>query len=500
MPSCSHLDEFRSSGSTCTDPAKGCVGGYARVKSVIDKTRPTHPNSLFLNAGDEFQGTLFYSLYKGSASADVLNQLGFDAMTLGNHEFDDGDDVLAAFINNLTFPVISSNVHTTHRKLAEKLVEYKLYPRHSLAVVAVTTVTTPDISKPGNGTTFAPPVSAIQKTVDYIRKNHCDIKRIVALTHIGYQEDILLARQTRGFNLIIGGHSHTLLGDMPGATGPYPTIEKNLDGEEVFVVTSFRWGEYVGYIDIAYEKGSGKILTYSGAPIHLTNTTAQDTILQQKINKYAEAFAEYAGHVLGVTTTTLVQSTCQVEECTLGDFTADAMLAYRADSTDVAITNAGGLRAEIEAGNVTLQNVLEMFPFGNAIVELTFTGEELWKILEGSVSKVSQFDGGAITSGAQWSHTLRVSVNPTNPIGKKIIDVTIKGEPLVLDKNYRVATIDFLATGGDNIWESSMGGSWVTLKTLADVFAEQVTAQSPLSVELDERRSYTNETVPRYTF
>ncbi|KAF8638206.1 hypothetical protein AX16_010552 [Volvariella volvacea WC 439] len=498
-----HLDEFRSSGSSCTDPTRGCVGGYSRIKSVVSKGRRLHKNSLFLNAGDEFQGTLFHSLYRGYASAQILNQLDFDAMTLGNHEFDEGDDVLANFIQNLTFPVIASNIETNNRKLAKGLIKYKLFPQHSLGIVAVTTDTTPDISNPGPGTTFTPPVQAVQETVNYIKRKFPYIKRLVALTHIGYDQDILLARQTRGVNLIIGGHSHTLLGSMAGALGPYPTIEKNLDNEEVFVVTSYRWGEYLGYIDIAYDRLSGKIVGYTGAPIHLTNTTAQDAKLQKQVDKLAEPFGEFAGRVLGVTLQTLVQSTCQTQECTLGDFTADAILAYRTDAgaaVDLAIMNAGGIRAEIDPGNITLQTALEVFPFGNTVVELTFTGADLWKILEGTISRVSVFNGRPVTSGAQWSSTLRLTYNPNNEVGRRVISIEIGGEPLDPAREYRVATIDFLAGGGDNFWEPGMGGPYVALRGLDDVWAEQVGLKSPLNVELDGRYSVTQETVPEYQY
>ncbi|TFK70177.1 5'-nucleotidase [Pluteus cervinus] len=496
-----HIDQFRSSGSSCTDPTKGCVGGYSRVKTIIDKTRPTHHNSLFLNAGDEFQGTLFYSFYKGSATAQVLNQMGFDAMTLGNHEFDDGDQHLAEFVHNLTIPVLSCNVHSANEKLQKKLIPYKLYPKHSLALVAVTTDTTPSISSPDNGTTFDEPIQAVQKTVDLIRKRYPYIKRIVALTHIGYDQDILLAKQTRGVNLIIGGHSHTLLGSMAGAAGPYPTIEKNLDGQEVFIVTSYRWGEYLGYIDIEYEQNSGKILGYTGAPIHLTNDTVQNPQLQKEIDTFAEGFAHFATTIIGNTTKTLVQSTCQQQECTLGDFIADAILAYReSNGAVIGITNSGGIRTEIEVGNITLQTSLETFPFGNTVVDLTFTGAELWKIVESAISRVSQFNGRAVTSAVQWSHTLRVQYNPSNPAGSKIISITVNGEKLVADKQYHVAAIDFLAGGGDNVWEASMGGSWVPLKSLDEVFADQVTKLSPLSIEVDGRLSVTDQTTPELKF
>lgn len=139
-------------------------------------------------------------------------------MTLGNHEFDDGDDLLATFISNLTFPVISANIHSTNQKLARGIVPYRLFNRGKyrgmdLAVVAVTTETTKTISRPGEGTTFEDPVAAVKRTVQYIKKFHRDVKRIVALTHIGYDQDIRLAQETTDISLIVGGHSHTLLGE-----------------------------------------------------------------------------------------------------------------------------------------------------------------------------------------------------------------------------------------------------------------------------------------------
>ncbi len=245
----SHLDEFASSGTDCTKPEKGCFGGYARIKHVVDETRPGHKNSLFLSAGDEFQGTLFFTYYGGEKIAETMNQMGFDGMTLGNHEFDRGDDTLGAFLQNLTFPIISANIVSDHAVLNKTIKPYHIYEEHQLAVIGVTTETTAGISSPGQGTKFTPAIEAVQNTIDLIRST-TNITRIAALTHIGYEEDQKLAEQTTGLYLIMGGHSHTPLGDFEGAEGPYPTIKKNKDGEEVFIVTAYRWGEYLGYIDV----------------------------------------------------------------------------------------------------------------------------------------------------------------------------------------------------------------------------------------------------------
>ena len=184
------------------------------------------------------QGTLYYSYYGGEKIAETINQLGFDGMTLGNHEFDGGDDKLGDFLQNLTFPIISANIQSIHPKLNKTIKPYHIYEKYGLAVIGVTTDTTPGISKPGNGTTFSDPIKAVQDTINYIKAT-TNVTRIAALTHIGYDQDQLLAQQTTGLHLIMGGHSHTPLGNFTGAVGPYPTIVKNKNGEEVFVVTAY---------------------------------------------------------------------------------------------------------------------------------------------------------------------------------------------------------------------------------------------------------------------
>jgi 2',3'-cyclic-nucleotide 2'-phosphodiesterase (5'-nucleotidase family) len=423
----------------------------------------------------------------------TLNQLGFDAMTLGNHEFDDGDDLLANFLHELNFPIISSNIHSGNRNLSSALIPYKIFKEHDLAVLALTTETTKGISSPGNDTTFEDPATAANRTVTEIKKRYPEINRIVALTHIGYDKDIALAKNTTGISLIIGGHSHTLLGDMDGAKGKYPTIETNLDGDEVFIVQAYRWGEYLGYIDVVYDC-RGKIVSYEGAPIHLTNATAQDADLQEQIDEWSTAFDSYAKTILGYTEYDLVQSTCQEEECTLGDFTADAMADYRPDAAG-AIINSGGIRTEMDAGNITLQQALECFPFGNSIVELDFTGEELWDMFEGIVSDVNLDSGLEVTSFVQVSSSIRFTYNPDNEVGSRLITLTINNDTIDLADTYTISTLDFVATGGDNFLVAR--DVYTTLDTLSDVWADYVKEKTPIAYELDGRISTTTETVPQ---
>jgi 2',3'-cyclic-nucleotide 2'-phosphodiesterase (5'-nucleotidase family) len=414
-------------------------------------------------------------------------------MTLGNHEFDDGDDLLADFLANLTFPIVSSNIHTKNAHLAEKLIPFTVFPNYNLALLALTTETTANISSPSNLTTFEDPITAAQSTVDTIKERYPHINRIIALTHIGYAQDIRLAQNTKGISLIVGGHSHTLLGNMTGAAGPYPTITRNLDGEDVYIVTSYRWGEYLGYIDVEFDP-HGRIVSYEGAPIHITNSTEEEPGLKSQLKAWEKSFEKYANTVIGYTSTDLTQADCQQVECNLGDLTADALEAYRPGPVG-AIMNAGGIRIQIDAGNITLQDVLDCFPFGNGYVELDFTGAQLWDIFEGVVSRVSVYNGQAVTSFAQVSKNIRFSYNPSNRVGNRLISLAIAGQPVLLSQTYRIATIDFLAGGGDNLWPAR--GDFAVLENMDEIWSDYVRERSPVDYQLDGRISMTTETTPR---
>ncbi|KAL4756790.1 bifunctional metallophosphatase/5'-nucleotidase [Aspergillus foveolatus] len=485
-----HLDQFASSGTNCDDPEEGCYGGYARIKTKVTELRAQYPDNLWLNAGDEFQGTLFYTYYGGEKIAETLNELKFDAMTLGNHEWDGGDEALGQFLLNLTFPVVSCNVKSEVESLNETIKNYHIFEEHEIAVIGATTTTTPGISSVGNTTTFLDPVAEVQKAVWQIR-NETEVNRIVLLSHLGYEEDQDLAAKTEGINLIIGGHSHTLLGDMDDAKGDYPTIVEDLKGHEVFIVTAYRWGEYLGAIDLTFDD-EGHALAYHGAPIHMDNSTSLDEELDAKIQGWAEAFADFAAEVLGETDTVLVQETCQEGDCLLGQVMADAMYEYRYNQTEgtddepaLALINSGGVRAEIDEGPITRGEVLTAFPFGNAIVELEFSGADLRKILEGAVSYVNQFNGDEITSWFQVSRGVRIEFNSDNEPGDKLVNVTIHGEAIDDERDYRVVTLDFLAGGGDSIFVAT--DDFITLDTQDEVLTQYIVARTPLSPQLEER-------------
>jgi 5'-nucleotidase len=249
----------------------------------------------------------------------------------------------------------------------------------------------------------------------------------------------------------------------------------------------------LGYIDVEFDP-LGRIVSYEGAPIHLTNATAEELGLKSQLKTWEKAFEKYANTVIGYSRTDLTQADCQRVECNLGDLTADALEAYRPGAV-AAIMNAGGIRIRIDAGNITLQDVLDCFPFGNGYVELDFTGAQLWDVFEGVVSRVSANNGQPVTSFAQVSKNIRLTYNPLNSIGSKLITLTIAGQPVVFSQIYRIATIDFLAHGGDNLWPPR--SDFAVLGTLDEIWSQYVRERSPIDYQLDGRISITAEKTPR---
>ena len=401
-------------------------------------------------------------------------------------QFDGGDEELGQFLENITFPIISANIHSQNEKVNKSIKPYHIFEEYGLALIGVTTDETSSISNPDETTIFSDVVEAVQGAIDEI-KSTTNITRIAAITHIGYDKDQELAKATKGLQLIMGGHSHTLLGDMKDAEGKYPTVVDNADGDEVFIVTAYRWGEYVGYIDVTYDP-QGKILAYHGAPIHVTNTTEQDSDLQAQIKSWRGPFEKFSAEVLGTSEVELDQTTCRVQECLLGDFMADAMLAYRKNNTeevDFAIINAGGIRATIDQGDITRGEVLTSFPFGNSIVQIEVGGKELWEVLEGIASGVNVANGKAVTSFFQVSTGIKIEYNPENSNGTKLIAVTIGGQPLDNSTTYQVVTLDFIAGGGDNFFTPST--DFVSLDTQDEVLTQYIQTQSPVDIKLDGR-------------
>ncbi|KAJ2003602.1 hypothetical protein H4R26_002982 [Coemansia thaxteri] len=464
-----HYSPFNQYGSDCSDNdrAKGaCFGGAARLTTTINQLRSGHPNSLLLDAGDQAQGTLFYTVGKFNTTVQVMNSLRYDAMCIGNHEFDDGPDFLATFFRKLNFPAICANIDTSgNPKLAAAVKPYIIIDRYQLGIIGYITNTTGSISSAGPTVSFTDAATAVNKYVQILRDK--GIKRIIAVSHNGYHEDMDVAARTHGLDLIVGGHSHTYLAlnaSEPGAGGAYPTPVANLDGHTTFIVQAKAWGEYVGYVDVEFAQ-DGSVAALSGAPIHMTLDVAEDPDMAAKVIEWRKPFEDYGNALVGSMTAGVSNTNCKIRECELGDIAADAMLwslNQHGISADVAIINGGGVRAGIAPGPTKVKDVLLVFPFGNSVVSLSIDGKQLEQIIVGVFRQVNVANGRPIAGSLQIAGA-RIKVHSAVPgasNGAQVVDSIEIAEgstnstswvPLDKTRVYRVATLDFISRGGDNI-------------------------------------------------
>jgi len=513
------VDEYNRNGARCTaaDQTAGlCIGGSSRLHTLVEEIRAVEDNVLLLDAGDQFQGTLFYNLFRADVITDTMNAMGYDAMTIGNHEFDNGPEELLRLIEGANFPVVSSNVDVSLEPLlAGKVPTYTIIIRdgEQIGIVGVTTPDTENISSPGPNVVFQDPVTSVQAAVDALEAQGVD--KIIALTHQGYAEDLALAAAVTGVDVIIGGHSHTFIYtptapikfsppeypqfDPLAPAGPYPTVVAGLDSEPVLVVTAFQWGTFLGRLDVTFDT-DGIVTAYNGNPIFVSANVVKSAAMEALLDEYRPAIATLIATKVGTTTVNLPilvggAQICRLGECLMGDLVADAML-WKANQMDpgagyqIAFQNGGGLRAPIMAGSVTMGAVLETLPFGNAIATFELTGTHVIMALEHSVNRYPSANGGFLqTSG------LRYYFDPSKPAYSRITDVEVWNgvayEPLDEGAVYKIVTNDFTRKGGDGyaIFRDYAINPYDFGPNLAEALAEYFETFSPVSPMLEGRIS-----------
>jgi 5'-nucleotidase / UDP-sugar diphosphatase len=471
------------------------LGGIARRRTLIEQIRAESKTNqeplLLLDAGDIFQGTLYFNQYLGQADLDFYNALAYDASTIGNHEFDRGQQVLADFIAKAKFPIISANIDIA----PESPLYGKVRPWHVLDIqgekIGMFGLTTPDtaiLASVGDGVKFTDPIAAARKSVLALKQQ--GINKIVALTHIGFDNDVLLAQKVSDIDIIIGGHSHTSVGNIPKANHPYPLVEKNGTKEPVLVVTDWEWGKYLGDLSVSFDR-TGKLIAWAGKPHVLDASIKPNPEFADKLKAYAAPIEALRQKIIGKSLVALDGDRVKLRtsETALGNLIADAILAKtKVDRVQVVLINAGGIRNGFPLGDITMGHVLEALPFGNTITRVELTGKQLTEALESGVSMAEHGEGRfPQVAGIRfvWDSKL--------PAGKRVTKVEVKdasGKFQLLNPKdiYRVATNNFLASGGDGYRSFAEGENLLeTGYLLSDAIAEYITAMSPLQVKIENR-------------
>ncbi|XP_031638005.1 protein 5NUC-like [Contarinia nasturtii] len=401
LPIDSSLESYRGSDMNSN---KG-FGGFARISRVLKDYRQaakngTGPPVLYLDAGDIFTGSRWFSLFKSNITADFMNILYPDAMCLGNHEFDHGIETLQQFLNRVKFPVLFSNFENgaNHSLRRTKWLMPSCTIRVKGVRIGIIGYLTPETREkaPDCDVKFTSEIMTINDEARELHRNGANI--IIALGHSGFKMDLEIAANCPRVDIVIGGHSHKFLytGRQPdtdsadGAT--YPTIVTQANGKEVPVVTAFWATKYLGKLELRFK--NGRLYKWGGNPILLHPQIPQDRQVMALEKEYRKREREVSGPPIGQSKLDFNDLKCRILECGLGNIMTDSFVKESLSALDdisfistIALFTSGSIRSGLRAGNITRTDLEEVLPFNNDLVIVKCPGDILLQALEYSVRK-----------------------------------------------------------------------------------------------------------------
>ncbi len=442
--------------------------GFAKLAAEISKVRTENPNVLLLDAGDTLHGQTFATLNKGESIVKLMNLMKYDAMTPGNHDFNYGQDRLLALAGEMTFPLLSANIKKADGKTLLPASAIKEIGGIKVGIFALSTPETAYMTHPDNvaGLSFSDPVAEAKTMVAQLQ-DQTDV--IVCLSHLGLNEGSaftskLVAESVPGIDVIIDGHSHTVLKDglkvgntLIGQTGDY---DKNLGMIELTVAG----GKVTASTAALFTKEQAATLTPDPVMAALITEldTANKVVTDVKVGSAAVALDGERGKV-------------RRGETNLGNLITAAMLD--ATGADVAFTNGGGIRASIDAGEITKGEIITVLPFGNYVVVKDITGQDLLDALELGVSKYPEENG-------PFPHVagIQFTFDAGKPAGSRILSATAAGSPIDPAGTYTLATNDFMAAGGDGYTmfaDNKVKGEYPALDEILAAYIAKAGSVSP---------------------
>ncbi|MBR4747146.1 MAG: bifunctional metallophosphatase/5'-nucleotidase, partial [Desulfovibrio sp.] len=444
-----------ASGRACFKE-DGCYGGYARIAQAIKNEKAKGGNVLALDAGDQMQGTIFFATGKAPLIASLQKRMPYDFSTLGNHEFDDGCPALARFLAELPYGVLACNLKPDKGcPLASSAVKpwaVREFQGVKVGVFGIANDAPVGTSDACKATKFLDRTQAARQAVRELEAQGCRI--IVAVTHIGLEDDLALARSVDGIDVIVGGHSHSYLGPETNGglkekpEGPYPLVASSPSGKPVLVVTAKFQTRYLGRLDVAFD-AEGKACAWQGGPVLLGPDAPRDPEISALVAPKGEELERLKKDRLfenGVDMPDGIEA-CRQGECLAGILAADAFLEFgRPHGATIAFMHAGGVRSSLPSGWVTRGDMLSVHPFAAHVAVKEITGATIIESLENSVA--DGHDGAYLLQPAGLSFVLDMR----RPSGHRLVKAEAMGadgrmHPLNPRARYRVAMADFLARG-----------------------------------------------------
>jgi len=457
-----HVNDFH--GRLLPAPA----GGAARLAGVVKRERERNPEgTVLLSAGDMFQGTPVSNLFHGAPVLEILNALRFDAMALGNHEFDWGTGVLRKLLSGASFPFLSATAQDNAGRPLPGALPFVFLERKGVrvAVVGVTTPDTPYATRRDNvkDLVFLDPVSALPEVLRKVRSEGADA--VVVLSHLGFDEDRRLAEAVPGIDAIIGGHSHT-------------SVPRPVRAGGAVVAQAGSHGAWLGVLQLDVTPGGGPaVYREEGSgllPVSEAAEVSPDPEIERIVEGYRARLAGEFRKVVGKAAVDLVRDFRR--ESNLGNLLCDAMRA--ATGAEVAFLNAGGIRADLPKGEITLEQVYTVLPFENTLLAVDLTGERIASALERSAT---------LEAGMLQVSGIEARVDLSRPAGSRVAEIRIGGAPLDPARKYRVALIDFLAAGGDRFDAFREGSNAVAAGGFREAVLLYLGSRSPVSPRVEGR-------------
>lgn len=412
------------------EPMDGGGGGVLRLQALVDSVRTAEPHVLLADAGDLVQGTYYFSLLNGVVEMKMLDMLKYDIRTIGNHEFDKKMSGLGEMLAMSKVPVVASNYDFSKTALAQYVVPSKILTAGKIKVgfIGLNVRLLNLVNKTAcEGVEWQDAVNVADKYAEELRAQGADI--VIALSHLGYEADSDayyydkgLAKKTKYIDMIIGGHSHTTLRNAVYVT--------DTDGDQVPIVQTGSKGLNLGYAKIKLDDKGKPSFTYKLIPVNSRLDNRVDPTFSSIIEDYAAEVKEKMDVKLGYAPYNINRGT---PESALGNLTADGLIwmakQFHNVDADVAVYNTGGVRANISRGNVTLGDVYAVYPFDNVLSIVTITGSKLKKLMY-KVPNSLYVNAGVkiIAQESGW-----------------VDSITINGKSIDNNKNYTVATIDFIS-------------------------------------------------------
>ncbi len=475
------------SGCSAEDNDEGkCFGGMARLVTAIEAAKARSNNWILVDGGDQFQGSLFYTYYKGQVAAEMMNKMGYQAMAVGNHEFNHGPETLRAFVDAVNFPVLMANAEFDDEPELVGAVAPSFVMEQGgekLGIIGLTPEDNQELSAPGPNITFTDPVAAARAQVERMQAN--GINKIIVLSHSGMPVDLRLAEAVPDIDVIIGGHDNTYLSNTSDkAKGPYPTMVGT-----TAIVQAYAYGKYLGELNVTFDD-NGVVTEAAGEPIVMDGSVEEDADTKARIAELAVPLDEIRNKVVAESGGVIEgdRSVCRVQECPMGNLVADAMLDRVKDQgIQVAYANSGGIRSSIDEGEVTMGEVMTVLPFQNTLSTFQIKGQGLIDALENGVSQVEEVKG-RFPQIAGLTFTWDPSVAPNEG---RVKEVMVGGEPIDPEKVYGVVTNNFVRNGGDgySMFSTDAMNAYDYGPDLADVLAEYMAAHGPVMPMVEGRIS-----------